>query len=80
MIRVTLYSRPGCHLCEVVEQLLHHVRKNRAFELDVRDIDHDPAELAKYKDDIPVIAVNGEEIARHNLTAAAFEAAVDKVG
>jgi glutaredoxin len=80
MIRVTLYSRPGCHLCEMVERVLHHVSKTRPFELDVRDIDNDPDEHARYKDDIPVIAVNDVEIARHHLTAAAFEAAVDRAG
>ena len=78
MIRVTLYSRPDCHLCEIVERVLHHVRKNRPFELEVRNIDDDPNDQQKYTDDIPVVAINGTEIARHHLTAAAFEAALDR--
>jgi len=79
MTRVTLYSRPGCHLCELVERVLEHVRKSRPFDLEIRDIDQDPADQAKYTNDIPVVTVNGVEVARHHLTAAAFEAALDKV-
>ena len=78
MIRVTLYSRPECHLCELVERVLHHVGKTRPFELEVRSIDDDPADYERYKHDIPVVTVNGREVARHKLTAEAFEAALDQ--
>jgi glutaredoxin len=78
MIRVTLYSRPECHLCEMVERVLHHVSKSRPFQLDVRNIDDDPQDYEKYKHDIPIVMVNGQEVARHKLTAAAFEAALDR--
>jgi glutaredoxin len=78
MILVTLYSRPGCHLCELVERVLHHVATKKPFELVVRNIDDDPADLEKYKNDIPVVNVNGEEVARHRLTAAELEAALDR--
>jgi glutaredoxin len=77
MIRVTLYSKPGCHLCEMVERVLHHVSEKRPFELEKRNIQDNPADLEKYGHDIPVVAVNGQEVARHRLTAAAFEAALD---
>lgn len=80
MIRVTLYSRPGCHLCELVERVLHHVATKKPFELIVRNIDDDPVDLEKYKNDIPVVSVNGKEVARHRLTAAEFEAALNQAG
>lgn len=78
MIRVTLYSRPDCHLCELVERVLHHVASRRPFELEVRNIDDDPADHQRYKDNIPVVTVNGREVARHRLTAAEFEAALQR--
>jgi len=77
MQRVVLYSKAGCHLCEVVEQTIGFVGKKRAFEFEKRDITEDRALFERYKHDIPVIAVNGREIARHQLTAAALEAALD---
>jgi glutaredoxin len=76
MIHVTLYSRPGCHLCEIVEQLLHHVRIKHPFHLEICDIDQNPADFQNYKNDIPVVVVNGKEAGRHHLTAKAFEAAL----
>jgi glutaredoxin len=80
MIRVTLYSRPGCHLCEVVERVLHHVASKRPFELVIQDIDENPADFERFKDHIPVVLVNGEEVGRHRLTAQQFEAALDRTG
>jgi glutaredoxin len=77
MIRVTLYSRPACHLCELVERVLHHVAGKRPFELEIRNIEQNADDLEKYRNDIPVVIVNGREIARHKLTAAALEAALD---
>ena len=80
MIRVTLYSRPGCHLCELVERVLHHVAIKRPFELEIRNIEQNAGDLEKYRNDIPVVSVNDREIARHRLTAAAMEAALDEAG
>jgi glutaredoxin len=80
MTRVTLYSRPGCHLCELVERVLHHVAGKRSFELEIRNIDENAADMEKYCNDIPVVSVNGREVARHGLTAAVFEAALDEAG
>ena len=78
MIRVTLYSRPGCHLCEMVERVLHHVASKRPFELIIQDIDENPVDFERYQHDIPVVLVNGREVGRHRLTAAQFEAALDQ--
>lgn len=77
MIRVVLFSRPGCHLCEIVERTLRHVQSRRAFALTVENIDQDPQQQWRYGHDIPVITVDGKEIARHHLTAAALESALD---
>jgi glutaredoxin len=78
MIRVTLYSKPGCHLCEVVEQTISFVRTRRPFDFEKRNIADDPADFQRYQYEIPVICVNGTEIARHQLTAAALERALDQ--
>jgi glutaredoxin len=76
MIRVTLFTKPGCHLCDIVKQTLSHVRKSHPFELEIRNILDNPSDEALYKNDIPVIHINGKEIARHRLTADAFQAAL----
>ena len=74
MTRVTLYTKPGCGLCEEAEDVIRSVRARRPFELELRNILDDFDEYERYKHDIPVVLVNGREIARHHMTEAQFEA------
>jgi glutaredoxin len=75
-MKVTLFTKPGCHLCEAVEHAIAVVRRCRAFDLEVRNILDDPADLRKYQHEIPVVLVNGVEVARHRMTAEEFETAL----
>lgn len=54
---VILYSRHGCHLCEVARTVLerHGLRPQEV------DIESDPALLARYTNDIPVVSIDGVE-------------------
>jgi glutaredoxin len=61
-VTVTLYSRPGCHLCEEAREALERVRTQAPFELDEIDIETDDALHARYLERIPVVAVDGEEL------------------
>ncbi len=65
MSTVTLYSRPGCHLCDAAREALERVRERAAFELDEVDIERDDALHARYLERIPVVAVDGEELFDH---------------
>jgi glutaredoxin len=69
MKTVTLYTKLGCHLCEVVEETIAQVGKARQFAMIRRDISEDAADYEKYKHDIPVVLVDGVEIARHRMSA-----------
>jgi glutaredoxin len=59
---VTLYSRPGCHLCEEARTALDRVRAQVSFDLHEIDIEADDALHARYLERIPVIALDGEEL------------------
>ena len=78
MTRVTLYTKPGCHLCESVEQAVAQVARRRPLEVVVRNILDDPADFQKYQYEIPVVLVNGVEVARYRLTAAELEGAIER--
>jgi glutaredoxin len=78
MPRVTLYRKEGCHLCESVEQTVRTVQRAKPFELEVRDVEADPADLKKYKDLIPVVLVDGKEIARYRLAPFALMDALER--
>ena len=69
MTQVTLYSRPGCHLCDDARAMLERVRAERDFDLSEVDIDADDALLRRYDERIPVIAIDGAE---------AFELLIDE--
>ena len=59
MAIVTLYSKPGCHLCDEARDALLSVQKTQPFELAEINIQDDPALLAEYGEQIPVILLNG---------------------
>jgi glutaredoxin len=73
---VTLYSKPDCHLCDVVKQVIHDVARRRRFKLEVRNILDHPADTEKYKNAIPVVMVDGVIIARYRLSGHDLEAAL----
>jgi len=59
---VTLFSRPGCHLCDAARTVLEGVRATHPFALDERDIEADDATFKAYLERIPVIALDGTEL------------------
>jgi glutaredoxin len=62
MALVTLYTSPGCHLCEQARSVLLRVREDHAFELLERDITCDEDLHRAYLERIPVIALDGQEL------------------
>jgi glutaredoxin len=73
---VTIYTKPDCELCKEAEAVIRQVATRRRFRVERRNILTDPALLEKYRNEIPVICVDGLEIARHRVTAFALESAL----
>jgi glutaredoxin len=65
MHTVTVYSKPDCHLCERAKEVVERCRRQIDFALEVIDLSQDPQLLERYGNDIPVILLDGNEIARH---------------
>jgi glutaredoxin len=61
MTRLTLYGKPGCHLCDEARAVVADVRGRHPFELEEVDITRDPALEALYRERIPVVAIDGQE-------------------
>jgi glutaredoxin len=70
--RVIIYSRPGCHLCDQAKQAIEAAQCLDEYTLDEINIESDPDLLRRYKYDIPVITINGDEAFRHKLTSDSF--------
>lgn len=63
-MRVKIYSREGCHLCEVAYAVVEQVCTELGEDYEVLDVDSDYALYEQYSDDVPVIAVDERVIAR----------------
>ena len=66
LITLTLYSRPGCHLCERLEAELSPLIAGRA-ELAIVDISDDPRLLRRYGLLIPVLEADGRKLSGYPL-------------
>lgn len=66
MIELVLYSRPDCHLCDVMIQELAPLLPGRA-ELRVVDISDSTELKRRYGLDIPVLQAGDDELCRHRL-------------
>ena len=59
--RVTLYSRPGCHLCDVAREVIERVCADLGEEYVEVGIDDDPQLRERFTDEVPVTFVDGRQ-------------------
>ena len=60
-MRVVMYSRPGCHLCDVAREVIHNQRARTRFEFVEVDISGEDALELEYGIRIPVVEIDGSE-------------------
>ena len=65
-------------MCDLAKKVVEHVRRSHPFELEIRNIEDDPSDLERYKIAIPVVTVNGKEIARYRISERQLIAALDE--
>jgi glutaredoxin len=72
VISLTIYSRPGCHLCDDMKALVARVAHTSALPITVEEIDisTDPALEARYGLEIPVLLADGRRVAKYRVTEA----------
>lgn len=58
---VTVYTRAGCHLCELALEELRGLERPD-LEIETVDIEADEALLARYLERIPVVELDGVEL------------------
>ena len=76
MSTVTLYTRPGCHLCDDARDAIERVRADAPFSLVEVDIESDDALHRAYLERIPVVELDGEELFEHFVDEATLAARV----
>jgi glutaredoxin len=79
MTVVTLYGKPGCHLCEEARAEIARVREERGFELREVDVSLEPGLQREYGERIPVVAIDGEELLELHVDADELRRLLDTV-
>jgi glutaredoxin len=75
---ITIFSRHGCHLCEVAEATLTELKEELDFEIEVNFIDGD-VELEKlYGNEVPVIHIDGEHHDFYRVDPERFKSSLEK--
>jgi glutaredoxin len=69
---VTIYSRPGCHLCEEAKTQIAPLLAEFSARLTEIDIDRDPDLRARYDYDVPVIFLGSRKAAKHRVDLGQF--------
>ena len=67
MSSVTVYSRPGCHLCVEAVTRLEGLREELGFDLHELDIEADEQLQRAFFERIPVVVLDGEELCEYFL-------------
>ncbi len=70
--QLTLYSRPGCHLCDEMKLVIDRVGRQIPVALEVIDISSDPELEARYGLEIPVLLVEGRKVAKYRIADTAL--------
>lgn len=69
---VVVYSRVGCHLCDVVKQQLEQLRGRADFTWREVDIDADPDLRQRYNEEVPVVFIDGRKAFKYHLNERDF--------
>ena len=73
-MRLTIYSKPGCHLCDDMKSIVHRVIAQHSnthdISIDEIDISTDRDLLDRYGLEIPVLMIDGKKVAKYRVSAA----------
>lgn len=69
---VVMYSRKGCHLCELVKESLDKLSRHGGFTWREVDVDLDPELRRLYNDQVPVVFIDGRKAFKYHLDEKEF--------
>ncbi len=78
-MRVDIYSKPNCSLCDKAAAVVEAVRARIPFELRIISILEDAEAFTRWRYDIPVVVIDGVPVFTHRVDPAEFEARLHEV-
>jgi glutaredoxin len=76
---LTLYGKPGCHLCDDARAAVERVTARRDVPLQQVDISRDPVLYKRYGERIPVLEMDGETVFEFFVDEVVLERRLDRV-
>jgi len=70
--QVIVYSRKGCHLCEIVKESLTKLHRHGGFTWNEVDVDSDEHLRRQYTDEVPVVFINGRKAFKYRMDEREF--------
>jgi hypothetical protein len=80
VVTLTLYGKPGCHLCDEARAAVESVRAESPVEVREVDVSLDPVLDRLYGERIPVVAIDGEEVFELGVAAEELRAEIARRG
>ena len=70
MIALTLYSKPGCHLCDEMKATIARVARDLSLPMALEEVDisTDRDLESRFGLEIPVLMMNGKKVAKHRVS------------
>ncbi len=65
--QVVLYSRRGCHLCEIVKESLSKLERRGGFTWQEVDVDSDDQLRRRFTDEVPVVFIDGRKAFKYRM-------------
>jgi len=69
---VVVYSRRGCHLCEVVKESLARLSHRGGFTWHEVDVDADAELRRQFNDEVPVVFIDGHKAFKYHMDEQEF--------
>ncbi len=76
---VVVYGKPDCSLCEKAIAILERLRREFGFRIEHVDITKDPGLFNRYRERIPVVVLDGQEVAWGIVTIPALRSALGRL-
>jgi glutaredoxin len=69
---VVVYSRRGCHLCELVKESLGKLSRQGGFTWHEIDVDSDSELRRQFNDEVPVVFIDGRKAFKYRMDEREF--------
>jgi len=70
--QVIVYSRKGCHLCEIVKESLAKLERRGGFSWEEVDVDADEQLYRQFSDEVPVVFIDGRKAFKYRMDEREF--------